>query len=134
MKIQKLITLIDGRYHVQMNALEFSAGETDLLEQFDDIIVDVGGQFDGSATRKPTPSDPTPVPIVVSFLLPTKHRRLSVDFPVKEIFDTVDFADVDIRAKVYADEIENRLISARAELVALDDTSNFLGETIITIN
>ena len=131
MQIYNNVELIDSRYHVQVDVTKFSALEAEMIEEFGDIIVDAGGNFAGSATRAPTQADPTPAPVLVDFTLATKHRRLSIDFPVKEIFDLVDDADSDIKAEVYKNEMNTRLQAARTALLA--NNTNFLGETLTTI-
>lgn len=69
-------------------------------------------------------------PLAVSFTLPTATRRLRTDSPFKQIFDLEDDADSDAKAKVWADTVVARCISAKATLMAR--TSPFEGETVIT--
>jgi hypothetical protein len=71
------------------------------------------------------------IPVVVSFDLPTSTRRLRSDFPVKQVFDLEDDVDSDVKAKVWADAIASRCVSAKSSLMS--KTSPFEGETVITV-
>lgn len=69
-------------------------------------------------------------PLTVSFTLPTATRRLRTDSPFKEVFDLEDDPDSDALAKVWADTVVARALSAKNSMMAR--TSPFEGETVIT--
>lgn len=70
------------------------------------------------------------VPLSVSFELPTATRRLRTDSPFKEVFDLEDDPDADAQAKVWAETVVARALSAKNTLMSR--TSPFEGETVIT--
>jgi hypothetical protein len=126
MKIRTNIDNIDGRYNVQIETFGFSAVEEEKMQDFGEPLIDVGSDFSGSATR---PGDMSP--ISVSFSLPPQTRRLKTDFPAKQIFDLADDSQSDVKAKVWADTIAARLLTAKTTLV--DQASPFEGETVSTV-
>jgi hypothetical protein len=67
----------------------------------------------------------------VTFSLPTATLRLRSDFPAKQIFDLEDDPDSDVKAKVWANTIVNRLTTAKTNLVNL--SSPFEGVTVTTV-
>jgi hypothetical protein len=125
-KIQTLIDNINQRYHAQISILDMSELVENLSLEFGEPIINVGGNFSAQAKR---PEDEEFTQI--EFSLPTKHRRLDSDFPVIEIFDLKDNCDADLYAKVWTEEICDRIVCAKNELLKLQ--SNFTGETIKTV-
>jgi len=69
-------------------------------------------------------------PLTVSFTLPGATRRLRTDSPFKEVFDLEDDPDSDAKAKVWAETVVARALSAKNQL--LSQQSPFEGETVIT--
>jgi hypothetical protein len=128
MKVQIVIENIVGRYHVTVAIPQggISAREQELINEFGDLLIEVGGNFTGTETR---PSGGGP--IAVDFDLPLAQRRLTTDFPVREIFDLEDDAESDVKAKVWGDTIKARIVTAKATL--LSQASDFVGEDIETI-
>jgi len=126
MKVKTLISTSDNRYRVEISVYDFSAVEEELVSQFGEPIIEIGGSFAGSETR---PGEA--VPTTVNFELPAEQRRWDSDFPVVKIFDLDDDVDSDVKAKVFGDEIVSRLQTAKNALVA--QSAAFTGETTITI-
>jgi hypothetical protein len=71
------------------------------------------------------------LPLAVAFQLPSATRRLRTDTPFKQVFDLGDDTNSDAKAKVWADTVAARCISARASIMSM--VSPFEGETIITV-
>lgn len=125
-KIDIDIENVEGRYNVLVSTLGFTASEEEKLAQFGEPLVEVGGEFTGSATR---PGDDEPVE--VEFELPQYLRRLRSDFPVRRVFDLADTENADIQAKVWATTMTDRLTSAKNELMA--QVAPFVGQTRTTV-
>lgn len=126
MKINTEINLVDGRYRVQISVFDLTAVEEELFRSHGNEIVNTGGTFSGSLT-KPGAGAPTSV----SFELPEEQRMLPSQFPVVQIFDLDDDADSDVKAKIYANEISNRISTAKTNL--LNKNSHYIGQTVTTI-
>lgn len=126
MKIQTLIDNNNSRYQVYFDILSFTAQEEELMNQFGEPILNVGGYFKGEAKR-----DSSSPYIMVEFTLPTKHRRIDLDFPISQIFDLNDDINADVKAYVYANELRSRIQAVKNTL--LQNSSPFIGETINTI-
>lgn len=60
-------------------------------------------------------------PVTVDFSLTSKPRRLPSEFPAKQVFDLADDAKADAMAKVWLDEIETRIQTARLNLLAMEN-------------
>lgn len=71
------------------------------------------------------------VPVSVSFSLPKKPVRIKSGFPVKEVFDMDDDPNADIKAKVWAETVQSRMVTARDSLI--QKTAYFEGTTIETL-
>ena len=71
------------------------------------------------------------VPVTVTFELPTATRRLMTDGPFKQIFDLADDSDSDVKAKVWADTVVARCVTAKNFLMA--QNRSFEGESVITV-
>lgn len=126
MKIRTEIDNVVGRYNVQVSTFDFTANEEQKILDHGDPLIEVGGTFEGSASR-----DGVEAPVEVSFILPTATRRLRSDFPVKQVFDLEDDENSDIMAKVWGDTIAARCTAAKTNLISL--TSPFEGETVVTV-
>lgn len=127
MKIYTNIELIDNRYHVEIDINELSAHETELISQLGEPIIDAGSNFSGQQEDIDNPGEY----YEVNFTLPVRHRRIPSDFPIKQIFDLVDYADADKMAKFYADTINKRIKDAKDTLVT--ETPDYISETLNTI-
>lgn len=125
MKINTNIDLVDNRYRVAIRVYDLTSREEDLVEDYGEPLIEVGGNIAGSATREGEQATN------VDFDFPQEQRRLITDFPLVKYFDLDDDSDADVQAQVYADEIASRISSAKSTLVAND--SNFIGETTVTI-
>jgi hypothetical protein len=124
--VQTIVENISNRYHAQISILRTSALVEELMLEFGDPFVNVGGNFSGQVKR-PGESEYTQV----SFTLPTRHRRLDSDFPVTQVFDLKDDCDSDLKAKLWVDEVCDRIEIAKNDL--LTKRSSFTGETVKTI-
>ena len=125
MKINTTISVINNRYRVSIRTYDPTSLENDLLHEYGEPLVEVGGNVTGSATREGESATN------VDFDLPTEQRRMITDFPLTRYFDLEDDSDADVKAKVYAGEIETRITSALSTLKS--NTSDFTGETTVTI-
>ena len=125
MKINSHIDIISDRYHVQVDVLSTSAHEEELINYFGAPLVEVGNSFSGTVTRPDTTT------VTVNFELPANQKRLPFDFPVKQVFDLNDDPESDAKAKVFMDEIVNRITTAKNNLIS--QNANFVGETTTTI-
>jgi hypothetical protein len=127
MKIHTNITPIDSRYHVEVAIKELSALEEEKIAQLGEPIVNAGGEF----SKQLEDSDNPGSYYQVMFTLPVRHRRVPSDFPVKQIFDLVDYADADKLAKVYAQVMTERLTAAKDSLVK--EKVDYIEETLVTV-
>lgn len=75
-----------------------------------------GGSVDSITVDSPG-SGYNEVPVTVSFTLPTNQRRLKSGFPFKEIFDMGDDPNSDIKAKIWIETIQNRMVTERDRLL-----------------
>lgn len=126
MKIKTTIDLVANTYHVAVGIEALSPHEQELIQQFGEPAVQIGGTISGSAT---IPGDQNPTS--VSFTIPTETRTIPTEFPVKQVFSLDDNANAGLRAAVYRTVIESRIASARTALVA--KAANFVGETVTTL-
>ena len=126
MKIQTLIDNINSRYNVQVDVLDLTAYEEELIQQFGEPILDIGGFFKGEARR-----DNNSLYVAVEFTLPSRHRRIPSDYPISQIFDLNDDINADIKAEVYSLELKSRIKAVKNSLIK--NESPFIGETIHTI-
>lgn len=126
MKVRTNIENINSRYIVQFDLYDFTAHEEELMQQFGEPIMNIGGYFQGEVRR-----DDTVPYTMVSFTLPNKHRRIASDFPITQVFDLNDDTQSDLYAQLYAVELRSRIQSIKTTL--LSKHSAFIGETINTI-
>jgi len=125
MKINTNIDLVDNRYRVAVKVYDLTSREEDLIEDYGEPLVEVGGNITGSATREGDGATN------VDFEFPAEQRRLITDFPLVKYFDLNDDVDADVQAQVYADEMTTRITAAKSTLIA--NATNFVGETTVTI-
>lgn len=126
MKIRSYIYVTNNVYNVEFKVEDLSAYEQDMLANFGEPEVEVGGLFSGTVTR-PASS----VPVSVEYTLPSRQLKMVSGFPYKEVFDLRDNLDSDVQAKLYETIIRDRIQSAKLGLLSL--TPNFEGETTTTI-
>jgi|AntRauTorckE6833_2_1112554.scaffolds.fasta_scaffold29931_2 hypothetical protein len=126
MKIQTFINIIDNRYRVEIRIYDTTQNENELMEQYGEPLIEVGGNITGSATRAADE-----VPTDVDFTLSDEQRRLKSDFPLIKYFDLDDDVDSDVKAKVYTDEIVSRITAAKSTL--LTNVNDWEGETVTTL-
>ena len=126
MKIHSNIDIVNDLYRAEIWIKEVSPVEQEAIDRFGEPVIDVGGDFTGSATR-PGEGSPT----ATTFTLPSKNYYLPTTFPVQQTFSLTDFADADVRAEVYRQTIVTRIGSARTTILAR--ASAFVGETLVTL-
>jgi hypothetical protein len=115
MKIDIKIELVDERYRVTIGTHSFTAVEQELLAQFGEPLVEVGS-VGGTTPITATVTRSDASEVTPSFTLPSEQRRLISDFPLIRVFDLNDDTDSDAKARVYADEIRDRIVAARDTL------------------
>jgi hypothetical protein len=125
MKIHNSIDPINSRYHIQIHIHELSALEEQLIKEVGPPVINIGGII-------AAPYEENGNLIDVEFKLPNRYRRIPTDFPVKQIFDLVDYSNAEQMAHVYAQVITKRLIAAKDELVS-DHRDPSGDETLITV-
>lgn len=125
MKIQTFIEVVDNRYRIEVRIYDTTQNENELIEQYGEPLIEVGGNITGNASRAGEGAT------AVDFDLPTEQRRLISDFPLVKYFDLDDDADADVQAKVYVDHIVSLITTAKTTL--LSNVSDFAGETVTTI-
>lgn len=126
MKIATSINKINNRYVATVDVVEFSNLEKEFINKFGSPVIELGGLFEGDLV------DPNTSELVsVSFSLPTKPRRLDVDFPQNQIFDSFDFVDAPFRAKLFIDTIVSRITLAKS--ILMSKNAPFVGEFLTTI-
>ena len=123
MKVTTDINNLNGRYHAQVATSDPSGLESDLLAQYGDPIIEVGGNVTDTV-------DGTDV----DFDLPTKQRRMIADFPVKEVFDLEDDADSAFKAKAWTIQVQANLQTALTALKANETPPTYEGQTTTTIS
>jgi len=112
MKIRKFSTLVDDVYKISLYTEDWSQGDQDLMANFGEPEVDIGGDFTGPP----------------AFTLSTNLARIMSESPFTQSFDGRDFADAEDRAVVWKDEVSALIVAAVAVLRALDD--EFTGEEV----
>lgn len=126
MKIRTTIDLIGNAYHVMFEITALSPIEQELIKQFGEPVVAIGGTIAGSATI-PGQGSPT----AVSFTIPAEDRTIPTEFPFKKIFSLDDTPNAGVQASVYRSTIETRIAAARTALIA--KSPHFVGETVTTL-
>ena len=127
MQIFTDIQALDGRYVVCIKTQRLSEHEEEMIAQFGEPTVDIGGTFQGSMLR---PGDTAPG-TGIAFMLPSDIRGIVAGFPVQQVFDLADSPDSDLRAKLWADTVAGLIIAAKTALMA--KAAAFVGQTIVTI-
>ena len=95
MKIRKLYTLDNAVYTVSLATEDWSQGDKDLMTEFGEPQIDLGGSF----------TTPT-------FTLPNKLVSILSDSPFVQSFDSRDHADADDRADRWATDVSARLVAS----------------------
>lgn len=125
MKLQTFIDVVDNRYRVEIRIYDTTSLEDELMDQYGEPFVEVGGSFSGTVNL---PEGGTQA---ADFTLPAEQRRLKSDFPLVKYFDLDDDADSDVNAKLYAETITTRLTTAKNTLLTNDQ--NFVSESVTTV-
>lgn len=120
MRIDSIIELRGNDYHVEVNIGRLSPLEQQLISQFGGPDVETGGEISyGSGEGS------------ITFTLPSRTRRLPDEFPVKFVVSRDDHEDAGQRAHAWKQVMEQRITTAKTELLALDP--EFVSETRTTI-
>lgn len=125
MKLQTFIDVVDNRYRVEIRIYNTTSLEDELMDQYGEPLIEVGGSFSGTVNL---PGGGTQA---ADFTLPAEQRRLKSDFPLVKYFDLDDDADSDVDARLYADTIATRITTAKNTLLTNDQ--NFVSESVTTI-
>lgn len=125
MKLQTFIDVVDNRYRVEIRIYNTTSLEDELMDQYGEPLIEVGGSFSGTVNL---PGGGTQA---ADFTLPAEQRRLKSDFPLVKYFDLDDDADSDVNARLYADTITTRITTAKNTLLTNDQ--NFVSESVTTI-
>jgi len=115
MKIRKFYSLADDIYKVTMYTEDWSQGDKNLIAEFGEPQVDLGGDFTGTPT----------------FTLPNRLVNIMTGSPFSQSFDKRDYDDADDRANEWADEVSTRIVDAVALLRA--NTDAFSHEDVQTV-
>lgn len=126
MKIRTFIDIVNRVYQVEIHVTDVSEYEKELIANFGEPEVNVGGSFVGSIT-----APGGEIPTEVEFAIPDRYLRVINDFPYKQVFDLRDDENASLQAKIYADEIVARLASAKVQL--LENASPYEGEYVINL-
>lgn len=105
--------LKNNNYIVKMETLDWPTSDTDLISEFGEPTVEVGGTIPVAG------DDP--------YVLPTKQSLIKSGFPVTQTFDGVAFANAQERADSWKIEVLARITTVMGLLRAKADT--FTGET-----
>lgn len=101
---------------------EFSTLASRQIARFGEPLLEVGGEFSGSATRAGDGAATS-----VAFELTARQRRVPSQMPHQQVFDLRDSDDADVEARVFEQAIRSRLETLRDELMA--QQANFVGTT-----
>ena len=114
MKIRKFYVLTDGVYKVTMYTEDWSQGDQDLIAEFGEPQVDLGGSFTHPA-----------------FTLPNNLVNIMTGSPFGQGFDSRDFANALTRANTWATTVSARIVSEVNTL--RQNTDSFSKEVVQTV-
>lgn len=115
MKIRRLYSLVNNVYKVSIYTEAWSEGDKNLMSNFGEPEIDLGGSFTGPP----------------AFDLPNNLVRVMSEVPFTQSFDGGDYADADDRANVWGTKVSSRIVAAITTLRANAD--DFTREEVETV-
>ena len=103
MKLRKYYILDNDIYTVRMNTEDWSQRDQELMVNFGEPEIDLGGDFLDLSTSTPT----------IVFTLPHRLVRIMTDSPFSQGFDERDYPTTptaEERANLWADTISDRVV------------------------
>lgn len=117
MKIRKYFSLDNDVYKVAFYTQDWSQGDKDLMAEFGEPEIDLGGNFDDGGA--------------LEFDLPSNLVTIMSASPFTQDFDIRDEADSEDRAELWATTIAARLVSAVTTLRT--NTNDYSREEVQTV-